>query len=186
MRRHLLGFAAGLVALSMGTAAAQHKGSGSGSGSGPGSGSNPYADFAKRRVAAFSDEDAAGIVAGRGMGFALPAELNGYPGPLHILELAAELGLTHEQRAAVEALIGPMQARAKEAGRRYVEAEQALDAAFRSQAADAATIERLVRAADSARAEKRLAHLLTHIEARRLLTKEQLAIYAARRGYATR
>src|SRR5690606_14585414 len=86
MRVLRLGMAAGAIVLAMGTAWAQHKGSGSGSGSGPGGSTNPYAEFAKRRIASFSEEEAAGIVAGRGMGYALPAELNGYPGPMHILE----------------------------------------------------------------------------------------------------
>ena len=34
------------------------------------------------------------------MGLALAAELNGYPGPSHVLELADKLELSAEQRAA--------------------------------------------------------------------------------------
>ena len=34
-----------------------------------------------------------------GMGLALAAELNGYPGPAHVIELAKSLGLSEPQRA---------------------------------------------------------------------------------------
>lgn len=46
------------------------------------------------------------------MGLALPAELNGYPGPLHTLEHADELGLTFEQRARTKALFDAMRVEA--------------------------------------------------------------------------
>ena len=36
------------------------------------------------------------------MGLALAGELNGYPGPKHVLELAAELDLSEDQRRAVQ------------------------------------------------------------------------------------
>ena len=38
------------------------------------------------------------------MSLALAAELNGYPGPLHVLELADRLGLSAEQRGKVQQL----------------------------------------------------------------------------------
>lgn len=45
------------------------------------------------------------------MGLAKAAELNGYPGPLHVLELAVDLSLTAEQKAATETLFKSMQVR---------------------------------------------------------------------------
>ena len=36
------------------------------------------------------------------MGTSLPAELNGMPGPLHVLELAQQLKVTAQQQAALE------------------------------------------------------------------------------------
>jgi hypothetical protein len=38
------------------------------------------------------------------MGLALAAELNGYPGPIHVLQLSDKLGLTPEQKARVQSL----------------------------------------------------------------------------------
>lgn len=177
-----------MLALALaGAALAQHRGSGSGAGDAPPNGqAAPYAGLDKRRVASFSEEEVAGLQAGRGMGFALPAELNGYPGPMHILELAEPLKLSGEQKARVQAILERMQTRAREAGSRYVEAEKALDAAFRSGSADLDSVRRLALEADRLRGEKRLAHLEAHLEARPVLTAEQRKDYARLRGYGAR
>jgi hypothetical protein len=57
----------------------------------------PYAGLEKRAIKALSDAQIADLRAGRGMDLALPAELNGYPGPVHVLELGDRLGLDAEQ-----------------------------------------------------------------------------------------
>ena len=61
-----------------------------------------------RPIKALSDQQVADLKAGRGMGLALAAELNGYPGPAHVLELSDKLGLTVEQRARVQQLFESM------------------------------------------------------------------------------
>ncbi len=58
----------------------------------------PYADLKSRSVKALSEQQIADLRAGRGMSLALPAELNGYPGPSHTLENADALGLSPAQR----------------------------------------------------------------------------------------
>ena len=144
----------------------------------------PYAGQQHRAIASFSDEDMADLREGRGMGLAKPAELNGYPGPLHVLELAVELGLSDEQRRSVEEIFARMKEAARAAGARYLEAESAVNAAFRSGDATPERIADLVRQADGARAEVRLAHLTAHIETVPLLSPEQRWRYAELRGYA--
>jgi hypothetical protein len=47
---------------------------------------HPYAGMAQRQVKSLADQQIADLRAGRGMGLALPAELNGYPDPAHVLE----------------------------------------------------------------------------------------------------
>ncbi len=175
--------AAALVAAFVASASAQHPPKGSHHGHGPSA--QPYAGLEKRRVSALSEDEVAGILDGKGMGFALPAELNGYPGPMHILELANRFKLSEVQRAGVEVLFAKMKERAREAGRRYVDAETAVGDAFRARA-DRATIVRLVEAADHPRAQKRLAHLEAHIDARALLSEDQLKLYAELRGYGSK
>ena len=58
----------------------------------------PYAGLQQRPVKALSDQQLADLRAGRGMGLALAGELNGYPGPLHVIELADQLAA--QRRAA--------------------------------------------------------------------------------------
>src|SRR5262245_58316557 len=71
--------------------------------------SAPYAGQQNREIKALSPEEIRDLAEGRGMGLAKAAELNGYPGPSHVLELAAPLRLTAEQRAATQALFQRMQ-----------------------------------------------------------------------------
>jgi hypothetical protein len=55
---------------------------------------SPYAGQQARTIKALSDEEIAALRNGEGLGMAKAAELNGYPGPLHVLALAAQLELT--------------------------------------------------------------------------------------------
>jgi len=55
---------------------------------------SPYAGFEQRPIKALSTQQIADLRAGREMSLALAAELNGFPGPLHVLELARGLDLT--------------------------------------------------------------------------------------------
>ena len=66
------------------------------------------------------------------MGLALAAELNGYPGPAHVLELAGKLGLSPEQQSEVQRLFDAMKAEAMPLGTRLIEQEADLDRQFAS------------------------------------------------------
>src|SRR5919106_6903487 len=90
----------------------------------------PYAGMQARPVKALSDQQIADLGAGRGMGLALAAELNGYPGPLHVLELADKLELSAEQRAAMQRLFDSMKAEAMPLGAKLIEQEAELDRQF--------------------------------------------------------
>ena len=60
----------------------------------------PYAGMQTRSIKALSDQQIADLGAGRGMGLALAAEMNGYPGSSHVLELADRLDLSAGRRPA--------------------------------------------------------------------------------------
>src|SRR5882757_9937442 len=90
----------------------------------------PYAGMQTRPIKALSEQQVADLGAGRGMGLALAAELNGYPGPSHVLELADKLGLSPDQRAGVQRLFDSMKAEAVPIGTRLVEQEADLDRQF--------------------------------------------------------
>ena len=145
----------------------------------------PYAGQQDRAIAGLSADEVKAFLDGRGMGLAKPAEVNGYPGPMHVLELADELKLTGEQRQQVQLAFERMKTRAVELGARYVAAEKALDEAFKSGTADAAAVATRVAEANRLLGEVRMSHLAAHIEITPLLSAEQRALYAERRGYGS-
>ena len=146
-------------------------------------GHSPYAGLEKREVKALSAEQIADLHAGRGMSLALPAELNGYPGPLHALELADPLALTHEQRAKTEALLSDMKKGAAALGARIVAGEQRLDGLFASGTATRDRVRRASAEIASLQGELRALHLAYHLDMKKVLTAQQVARYNALRGY---
>lgn len=143
----------------------------------------PYAGFEAREIAALSAEDIAELEAGGGWGLALPAELNGYPGPKHVLELAQALELSDAQRLQMEEIFDEMRAEAIAAGAAYIAAERALDRAFDQGEASAAELRALTGAAGAARADLQFVHLSRHLQTVEILDDGQIAQYAALRGY---
>jgi Cu/Ag efflux protein CusF len=145
----------------------------------------PYRDDQSREIKALSAEDVAQYRAGAGMGFAKPAELNRFPGPMHVLEFADKLGLEERQRVAMQRLMHAHKAEARAIGSKLVAAEEALEALFRSGAVETPALSRAVREAGTLHAEYRLSHLETHRQARLLLTDAQVERYQVLRGYQT-
>ena len=147
-------------------------------------GEAPYAGWEGRGIKALSARQIDDLQRGRGMGMALPAELNGYPGPLHVLELADQLELTADQRAETQRLFDAMQAQAIALGEQVIAAEAALDRLFATGAAsDAAT---LAAAVEVGRRQGALRghHLRYHVAMREVLSRHQLMRYQQLRGYA--
>lgn len=145
--------------------------------------STPYAGFENRRIKALSEAQIADLEAGRGMMLALPAELNGYPGPAHVLELAERLRLTPDQRAKTQALFESMEREAKAAGRGVIEAEALLDALFANRSVTREALTGATAKAAMAAADLRGAHLRYHIAMTELLTPQQQTEYGRLRGY---
>jgi Spy/CpxP family protein refolding chaperone len=114
---------------------------------------------------------------GRGFGLAFAADQNGYPGPLHVLELKDRLKLTADQEAKAQALLHAMFVESKPKSARLLEAEAKLRRLFAGRAADAAAVRAGVAEVERARSEVRLVHLLTHLKTRELLTEDQRRIY---------
>src|SRR5690606_4838795 len=144
----------------------------------------PYADLTSRPIKALSNEQIAAIRAGRGMGLALAAELNGYPGPLHVLELAQPLNLTATQKQKTEQLFNEMLSEAKQRGEQLISREAELDRLFRDKKATAADIATHTEAAALAQGRLRAAHLHYHLKMMEVLTPAQIEKYQQLRGYA--
>ena len=165
-----------------GPAPAQHAGH-----SGPHAhAARPYAGLETRTVKALSDAEVADLRAGRGMGLALAAELNGYPGPLHVLEHADALSLDGSRRAQVRALHDAMEAAAKPLGERIVAAEEALDGLFRHRTVGPESLARATAEIARLTGELRALHLGYHLLTAALLTPDEIRRYGEARGYGAR
>lgn len=144
---------------------------------------SPYTDLQGREIKALSPEEIRSLLAGEGMGFALAAELNGWPGPKHVLELADSLQLSADQRTRTEAVMADMLAAARPLGARIVAAERTLDAAFVQGKITASTLRAATLELGRLRGELRGVHLAAHLAVTALLTEHQIHRYQTLRGY---
>lgn len=142
-----------------------------------------YVGQETRSIKALSPSEVDDLLAGKGMGQARAAELNGYPGPMHVLELGRELALSDAQTAATTALFGRMQAAARALGAQLVEAERALDTLFKENKATPEATEAELARIGVLQARVRGVHLQAHLEQTRILSPEQVVRYRQLRGY---
>lgn len=145
---------------------------------------SPYAGATEaREIKALSPDEVQGFLAGEGLGFALAAELNGLPGPRHVLDLAHDLSLTPEQRVAVEDVYAGMSEQAQELGTRLVGEERHLDHMFADGHAVPSSVTARTAEIGRIRGELRAVHLVAHLETAEILTAEQVEAYGRLRGY---
>jgi Spy/CpxP family protein refolding chaperone len=142
----------------------------------------PYAGQDVRPITSLEPAFIHGLRSGAGLGFAKAAELNGWPGPLHVLELKDQLALTEAQISSVSAIRAEMLAKAISLGEALIDAERDLDRLFDG-APDRAQILAATTAIGALRAELRTAHLDAHLKTTPLLTRHQQMMYAKARGY---
>jgi Spy/CpxP family protein refolding chaperone len=164
-------------------ARAQHQGQNGGHGAQHAAGVSPYAGIQERPIKALSEQQIADLRAGRGMGFALAAELNGYPGPLHVIELADSLRLTPEQRARLEALHRSMKGETAVLGKRLIQQEADLDRLFASRTVTSASLLAATSTIGATQVALRKVHLRFHLATIEVLTPEQVAHHNEARGY---
>ena len=143
----------------------------------------PYAGLDARSIKALSEQQISDLRAGRGMGLALAAELNGYPGPVHVLELADSLALSDQQRARIQDLFTAMRAEAIALGDKLIAQETDLDRQFANKAIAPASLVALVGAIGATQAELRQTHLKYHLSTAEVLTPAQVQRYGELRGY---
>ena len=144
---------------------------------------SPYAGEEARDIKALSAEDIEELRRGGGWGLAKAAELNGMPGPAHLLELRDAIPLTRAQTIEIQSLFSAMRAAAVEEGERLIAEERRLDEAFRAGLSDESRLRELLAGIEASRTSLRHIHLATHIAASKLLTKAQIERYNELRGY---
>jgi hypothetical protein len=143
----------------------------------------PYAGMQSRSIKALSEQQVADLSAGRGMGLALPAELNGYPGPSHVLELADKLDLSADQRSSVQRLYDSMKAEAIPLGTKLIEREASLDQQFANRTVTPESLKETTAAVAATQGMLRETHLKYHLLTVAILTPDQMRQYAELRGY---
>jgi Spy/CpxP family protein refolding chaperone len=144
-----------------------------------------YRELLNTEIRGLSPDALEAYRTGAGGGLALPAELNGYPGPRHVLDLADELGLTEDQQAEIQDLYDTMLPEAVQLGEQILQAEAALERAFRENTMDETFLEEQLAEIGALQAQLRFVHLRTHIATVEILTPDQIEQYNLLRGYAT-
>jgi Spy/CpxP family protein refolding chaperone len=143
----------------------------------------PYAGLQTREIKALSHEQMEDLAAGRGMGLPLAAELNGYAGPRHVLELATQLSLTDEQRNSIQRLFDSMRSEALPLGQKLVSAETDLNRTFVERTITPEKLEAMTAGIGELQGKLRNTHLKYHLATATLLSPDQLRRYNELRGY---
>lgn len=144
-----------------------------------------YAGQETREVKGLSTDDIDELRNGRGWGLAKSAELNGYPGPSHVLEMKEKLGLSPGQEQKVRALFDKMKTAAVPLGLELIEQEKKLDSLFTGGTADEANLLAVLQKIGEVRSRLRFVHLSAHLEMPDILTREQVKRYNELRGYGS-
>jgi len=145
--------------------------------------SSPYSGQEKREVKTLSQQEISGYLNGKGLGYAKAAELNQFPGPRHVLDLAKELNLSDAQVEQSQALFNVMKMQATTLGKAFVEKEHKLNEFFANSSIDTTKLEVLLTDLGLLEAKIRFVHLNAHLKQKALLTSQQVHLYDQLRGY---
>lgn len=137
------------------------------------------------QVKSLTDVEVQSYLTGRGMGLAKPAELNSYPGPMHVLELAEKLRLSTTQSSEIQKAFGQMRTEAVNLGKSIVQKEAELNRLFSEKKINQVRLRARVQEIARLQGELRVVHLKTHLEIRQFLTSDQINNYNHLRGYGT-
>lgn len=149
-----------------------------------------YSGQQDRSIKSLTPEDIRGLKAGAGTpfnGMAKPAELNGYPGPRHVLDAneAGEFDLTEDQLNKIEQLFVEMQEKAIPLGEKIIELETEIDTQFKEKSITDNKLKELINESGEYYAKLRYTHLTTHLQIVNILNSKQVQLYNELRGYTT-
>lgn len=149
-----------------------------------------YAGQQDQSIKALSPSDIEGLKAGAGTpfsGMAKPAELNGYPGPRHVLDAfeADEFNLSEEQHSEIRQLFEKMQQKAIPLGEKIITIEKKLDNAFKNGEINSEDLRNFVSESAQVYADLRFVHLNTHLKMMDILDEDQINAYNKLRGYTS-
>ena len=142
-----------------------------------------YACQQARKIKSLSQDDINELRRGGGWGLARAAELNGIPGPAHLLELKSELDLSAEQIAAITRIYESMRTAAIQKGEELIELERLLELQFVSKKLTSDRLEKILKDIAGVHSDLRFIHLSTHLKTPELLQPAQIKKYNILRGY---
>ncbi len=144
---------------------------------------SPYSGEQTRTIKALSQQQISGYLNGKGLGYAKAAELNQYPGPSHVLELAQQLQLSDVQLVKTQSLFADMKAQAIMLGKQLVKKEQQLDQLFLTSTINSDKLKLVLTEIAALEAKIRFVHLNAHLAQKTVLTSQQVQHYEQLRGY---
>ncbi len=143
-----------------------------------------YAGQEAQEIKSLSPDDLVELRRGGGWGLAKAAELNGMPGPAHLLELKDEIPLDPDQVTLITELFQTMKAQAIVQGEKMIGLERQLEELFKRGTITDAELRSSLAAIAETRRELRYIHLATHLKTPTILSADQIKTYNALRGYS--
>jgi len=137
----------------------------------------------QRQIKSLSKDDIEQLKNGKGWGLAKAAELNGMPGPSHVLQMKDKISLSSKQQTQIQSLFDNMQAQAIPLGKKLIKLETELNDAFANQKITSDSLKQMLNAISKAHAELRYVHLVAHLKTPRILSSQQIEKYNRLRGY---
>ena len=144
-----------------------------------------YVGQEKREIKSLSESDIEELENGKGWGFAKAAELNGVPGPIHLLEMKKEIRLSSEQIQKIEDIYQKMKKQAIPLGLELIELERRLNNHFANRTITDSLLHKLLGEIVQVRKKLRYAHLSAHLKTPDILSFEQITLYNQLRGYSS-
>ena len=145
-----------------------------------------YAGQELREIKSLSEADIKELKNGKGWGLAKAAELNGVPGPIHLLEMQKEIKLTSKQIQRIEAIFQEMKQKAIKSGVKLIDLERELNRHFANKTITDQLLFDLLDKISKTYKELRYIHLSAHLETPNILTSDQILLYNKLRGYSLR
>jgi hypothetical protein len=144
-----------------------------------------YAGEEKRAIKSLSETDIEELESGKGWGLAKAAELNGMPGPAHLLEMKDEIALSTSQVGAIEDLYEKMKQEAIPLGLELIDLERKLNDHFANKTITFELLGAMLESIARVHKKLRYVHLSAHLKTPNILTPEQVALYNKLRGYSS-
>lgn len=148
-----------------------------------------YVGQETREIKALPQNDIEGLLKGEGTpfgGMAKPAELNGYPGPRHVLD-AIEVGefeITDKQQVQIQNMYREMNTQAIILGKQIVAIERRIDDSFSNKTVTEENLRKNISSSAELYKQLRFLHLKYHLQMLNILTPQQIEQYNTLRGYA--